>query len=42
MGNFTEFSRNFEVPLNRGFEIYCILYYFHFHGGGAYFRDRHS
>ena len=45
MENFTEFSRNFEMPLNRGFEIYLIFYampIFHFHGGAAYFRDRHS
>ena len=37
MGNFTSFSRNFEMPMNRGFEINFTFYAkFHFHGGGAY------
>ena len=26
MGNFAEFSRNFEMPLNRGFEKYFMFY----------------
>ena len=43
MGNFTRFSRNFEMSLNRGFEDNFIFYAnFHFHGGGAYFHDTHS
>ena len=44
MGNFTGFSRNFEMSLNRGFENNLIILCknFHFHGGGAYFRDMHS
>ena len=28
MENFREFSRNFEMPLNRGFEIHCIYMIF--------------
>ena len=43
MGNFTGFSRNFEMSLNCGFENNFIFKpNFHFHDGGAYFRDTHS
>ena len=43
MGTFTGFSRKFEISLNRGFENnFNFMPNFHFHGGGAYFRDTHS
>ena len=43
MGNFTGFSPNFKMSLNRGFENNFIFYAkFHFRGGGAYFLDTHS
>ena len=43
IGNFTGFSRNFEIFLNRAFDNnFIFMPNFHSHGGGAYFRDTHS
>ena len=44
-GNVTDSSRDFEMPLNHGFEIYFIWFFiqsFHFHCDGAYFHERNS